>query len=111
MSKTTFSPLVVIRFRALCSWSRECNSPLCPLDPDLEQKSPPKLTPFCYWYLKTKNPRAVLETPELVLLNLSRYVLHLSKLGVRDPLPIRMCICETETPPRIDNLGKVKGIV
>ncbi len=111
MAKTTFSPPCGQLLRALCSWFRECNSPLCPLDPDLEQKSPPKLTPFCFWYLKAATLDGDFEIPSHMYGDLIRYVVHLSELGDRNPDLLKIPRHAHRIAPRIDDLGKVRGIV
>ncbi|MBA7555835.1 hypothetical protein ES705_48527 [subsurface metagenome] len=111
MSKETFSPPYGQLLRALCSWFRECNSPLCPLDPDLEQKSPPKLTPFCYWYIKAATLDGAFEIPSHMYGDLIRYVVHLIQLHGPPRDPSRNQAYINKTPPRIDNLPRVKGIV
>jgi len=111
MSKTTLSPPRGQLLRASCPWFRECDSPLCPLDPDLEQKDPPKTTPFCFWYLKAATLIGAFEIPSHIHDNLMRYILHLIQLHDRHRHSIRNLTYSHRTPPRIDDLGKVKGIV
>lgn len=110
MSKKPLSPPCGQLLRASCSWFRECDSPLCPLDPDLEQKDPPKLTPFCYWYFKAATLDHAFEIPFHIYGNLMRYILHLIKLHDRHRDSIRNHTYLRKTPPRIDDLPRVKGI-
>ncbi|MBA7518435.1 hypothetical protein ES705_10505 [subsurface metagenome] len=111
MPKKTLSPPRGQLLRASCPWFRECNSPLCPLDPDLEQKDPPKLTPYCYWFLKTRSWEYLLKIPSHILDNLTRYVVHLINLGVTNRELTRIPRHADKIHPRLDDLGKVKGIV
>ena len=111
MPKKTLSPSATIWFRAACEWSRECDSPLCPLDPDLEQKKPSKLTPLCYWYLRLVTLDEAEDIPDYILNLLMRYVIHLLNLRHPDLNASGFPQQASKTPTRIDDLHKGKGIV
>ena len=111
MPKKIFYPPGERRFRALCRWSGECESPLCPLDPDLEQKSPPKFTPCCYYYLEATTPDVTFKVPSHILDKLLRYVDHLITLqGLHRDL-IKKHTGAHENTTRIDDLEVGKGVV
>ena len=111
MAKKTFPLLSERKLRATCPYFGECDSPLCPLDPDLYQKNPPKLTPLCYWYLRLTTLDEAAKIPSHILDTLMRYVIHLLDLRAQAlnisgfPRPA------FKTPTRIDDLGEVKGVV
>ncbi|MBA7545820.1 hypothetical protein ES705_38198 [subsurface metagenome] len=111
MPKETLSPPCGQLLRASCSWFRECNSPLCPLDPDLEQRHPPKTTPFCYWYVKAATLDGAFKVPSHIYDNLMRYILHLLQLHGPPRDLIQNHPYTHKAPPRIDDLSRVKGIV
>jgi len=111
MPKKTLSPSPTSWFRADCEWSRECDSPLCPLAPGLEQKKPSKLTPLCYWYLRLVTLDEAAKIPDHILNTLMRYVIHLLNLRVQGLNVSGFPRSASKTPPRIDDLVEVKGVL
>ena len=111
MPKKTLSPPRGQLLRASCSWFRECDSPLCPLDPDLEQKDPPKLTPFCYWYIKAATLKGGVKIPLHIHDKLIHYIARLIQLYGPPRDPVQNHLYKRKIASKIDDLGKVKGIV
>ena len=111
MAKKTLPHLSELGLRAKCPWAVQCDSPLCPLDPHLYQKRPAELTPLCYWYLKLTCLDEIADIPSHIFSTLMRYAAHLLDLRL-DALDVsRILKPASKTPPRIDDPGKVKGVV
>ena len=68
------------RLLTRCLWYPSCNSPLCPLDPDLNKRHPSTTVPLCYWYAKARKGIDVNEIPFPVRSRLMRYINRLHKL-------------------------------
>ena len=63
-----------------CLWYPSCNSPLCPLDPQINKRHPCTVEPLCYWYIKARKGMDVNEIPFPVRAHLMRYINRLYKL-------------------------------
>lgn len=111
MENKTFHLSSTSWIRAACEWSRECDSPLCPLDPDLKQQKPSNLTPLCYWFLRLTTLDEAAKIPDYILKFLMRYVIHLLDLRHQDLNVSKFPRLVSKTPTRIDDLHKGKGVV
>ena len=111
MENKTFHLSSTSWIRAACPISQECDSPLCPLDPDLEQKKPSKLTPLCYWYHKLITLDETEDIPDHILNLLMRYTLYFLNLRFQGLVVLEFTRLSSKTPPPLDDLHNGKGVV